>query len=132
MAINTTYTATGSQKSDPPQRAFGKIVYTSAGITAADYTLVAVGFVPRRIVWTDATNLTRYEWLEGMAANSCLKNVTAGDLTLEVTGGNGGITVCDSDSVATANTTGRSFKVLQNATLAAVLASATVYWYAEG
>ena len=130
MAINTTYTATGSQKSDPPQRAFGKIVYTSADITAADYTVVTVGFVPRRIVWVDSTNLTRYERLEGMAANSALKNVTAGDLTLEVTGGNGGFTVCDSDG--TANTTGRSFKVLQNATLAAVLASATVYWFAEG
>lgn len=132
MAINTTYTVnSATQKSDPPQRAFGKITYPATpAITATDYTVVEVGFTPRRIVWVDSVNLFRFEWLEGMAANSCLKSALNGDNTLEVTGGNGGITVCDSDG--TANTTGRSFKVLQNLTLAIVAVSAVDYWFAEG
>lgn len=132
MAINTTYTVnSATQKSDPPQRAFGKITYPATpAITAADYTIVDVGFTPRRIVWIPSIALYRFEWLEGMAANSALKSALNGDMTLEVTGGNGGITVCESDG--TANTAGRSFKVLQNATLLAVAVSEVCYWFAEG
>ena len=58
------------------------------------------------------------EWFEGMAANTCIKTAAAGTRTLETT--NGGVTV---DS--------QGFRVLQNATLAAILASKTCYWVAR-
>ena len=56
-----------------------------------------------------------------MDANTCLKTVAAGTRTLETSGGNGGVTVDD-----------KGFRVLQNATLAAILASKTCYYEAQG
>jgi hypothetical protein len=61
------------------------------------------------------TDRVEVEWFEGMA---CLKTAAAGTRTLETT--NGGITVDD-----------KGFRVLQNATLAAVLASKTCYYEAS-
>ena len=55
-----------------------------------------------------------------MAANSALKTAAAGTQTLEVTGGNGGITL-----------TNRGFQVLQNATLGAIAASKDCYFVAS-
>ena len=71
------------------------------------------------MVWENATDRTRIEWFEGMAANTCIKTIAAGTRTLETA--NGGITVDE-----------RGFRVLQNATLAAILASKTCYWQARG
>lgn len=54
-----------------------------------------------------------------MAANTCLKTAAAGTRTLETS--NGGITVDEN-----------GFRVLQNATLAAILASKTCFYEARG
>jgi hypothetical protein len=81
-------------------------------------------------MWENETDRVKGEWKEGMAADSCIKTVAAGTRTLEVTGGNHGITVCDSDG--TANTSGRYVSIAQNATLALILASKTCGWIAQG
>lgn len=130
MAINTAgQTITGNAPiNDTPRSKTGRIVFDATAITAADHVLVTLGFTPTYIVWENVTDRIKGEWYEGMAADSCIKTVAAGTRTLEVTGGNGGITVCDSDG--TANTSGRCFKVLQNATLALILASKTTSWRA--
>ena len=131
MALNTTgQTITGNQPGfDTPRNKFGQIVFDATAITAADSVVVFVGFTPKYVQWINTTDRVGGEWREGMAANSCLKTVAAGTRTLEVTGGNGGITICDVDG--TANTLGRYFAVLQNATLALVVLSTTAHWEAR-
>jgi hypothetical protein len=129
MAINTAYTTNNaSQGIDAPGAAAGRITYPATAIVATDYTVVNVGFTPRYIQWCDVTSRIQIEWFEGMAANTCIKTAAAGTRTLETT--NGGITICDSDGTANAN--GKCFKVLQNATLAAILASEVINWRAVG
>lgn len=129
MAINIAYTTNAlTQAQDSLQQAAGLITYPATTIVAADFTVVPLGFTPRYIQWCDVTSRVQIEWFEGMAANTCIKTAANGTRTIETT--NGGITVCDSDG--TANTAGKSFKVLQNATLAAILASEVINWRAVG
>lgn len=97
----------------------GKIVYDATAITAADYTRVVTGFKPRYIKWVNVTDRTTIEWREGFGANECLKTIAAGTQTLDTTAA--AVVV---DSVG--------FRILQNATLAAILASKTCYWEARG
>ena len=121
MAINTAgQTITGnSVPSDSPQYKVGRIVFDATAITATDSVVVNLGFTPKYICWENVTDRVKIEWYEGMAA---------GTRTLETT--NGGITICDSDGVA--KTDGKAFAVLQNATLAAILASKVCTWVAHG
>lgn len=129
MATNTAYTSNvTAKKQDGPFAANGRITYPATTIVATDFTQVDLGFTPTHIMWSDVTSRIQIEWMEGMAANTCVKTAANGTRTLETT--NGGITVCDSDG--TANTAGRSFKVLQNATLAAILASEVINYRANG
>ena len=130
MAINTAgQTITGNQvPSDSPQIKVGRIVFDATAITATDSTLVNLGFTPKYVVWENVTDRVKIEWYEGMAANTSIKTVAAGTRTLETT--NGGITICNSEGVADVN--GKAFSVLQNATLAAILASKVCTWAAHG
>ena len=114
-------TRTKSDKQDSPAIARGKIVYDATSITATDHTRVLTGFKPRYVRFVNLTDRVEVEWFEGMDANTCLKTAAAGTRTLETNAGNGGVTVDD-----------RGFRVLQNATLAAVLASKTIIWEAQG
>lgn len=128
MANNTAFTQTALlQAQDAPAMASGKITMPATAITAADFLVQNVGFTPRHIRWYNTTGIY-LEWFDGMAANTVLKRVAAGDATLETS--NGGITICDSDG--TANTNGRSFKVSQNATLIAITSDDIIYWVAFG
>jgi len=113
-------TLTYNQSQGTPAFANGVDVFDATAITAADYVEVVVGFKPKYVQWVNMTDRVSGEYYEGMADNSCLKTVAAGTRTLEVTGGNGGITL-----------TSNGFRVLQNATLALVLASKTCYWQAR-
>lgn len=130
MAINTAgQTLTGNTVPyDAPKNKVGRIVFDATAITAADSTLVSLGFTPKYVVWENVTDRVKIEWYEVMAANTSIKTVAAGTRTLETT--NGGITICDSDG--TANVNGKCFSVLQNATLAAILASKVCTWMAQG
>lgn len=130
MAINIAgQTVTGnSVPSDAPKTKVGRIVFDATTIVAADSVVVPLGFTPKYVAWENVTDRTKIEWYEGMAANTCIKTAAAGTRTLETT--NGGITVCDSDG--TANASGKAFSVLQNATLAAILASKVCTWVAHG
>lgn len=132
MPINIAgQTLTGNAPTgDSPRAKVGRTVFDGTAIVAADFVVVAIGFTPKYFAWENVTDRVKGEWYEGMAANSCIKTVAAGARTLEVTGGNGGITVCDSDG--TANTSGRYVAILQNATLALILASKTCTWIAHG
>ena len=127
MAINTTYTQngnTGAVDSRAPK--VGRLTLGADSITAADFLQQEVGFTPRYIRVWNVTDRVSIEWFEGMAANTALKTAAAGTQTLETS--NGGITICDSDG--TANTSGRYFKILQNSSLAVVLASKVLTWVA--
>lgn len=129
MATNTAYTVNNAtSKQDGPLSRTGRITFPATTIVATDYTQIDVGFTPKYIQWCDVTSRIQIEWFEGMTANTCIKTAAAGTRTIETT--NGGITICDSDGTANAN--GRSFKVLQNATLAAILASEVVNFRAVG
>jgi len=105
---------------DAPNSAVGKVVLDATALTATEYQRVLCGFQPKYVCWENVTDRIRLEWYEGMAADSCIKTAAAGTRTLEVTGGNGGITV-----------DAKGFRVLQNATLAAVTASDTHAWSAH-
>ena len=130
MAINIAgQTVTGNAAPhDAPKTKVGRIVFDATAIVAADSVLVPVGFTPKYIAWENVTDRIKVEWYEGMAANTCIKTVAAGTRTLETT--NGGFTVCDSTGLA--NVDGRNFSLLQNATLAAILASKVCTWVAHG
>jgi hypothetical protein len=119
MATNIVYTATGGAGDGTKHHALGKVVFDATAIVAADSVIILCGFKPRRVRWVNITDRVEGEWFEGMADDSCLKTVAAGTRTLEVTGGNGGITVGE-----------RGFSVLQNATLALILASKTIQYEA--
>lgn len=60
-------------------------VITDGG--AAAITTFTVGFLPRMVRWVNVTDLTTYEWYEGMAAASAVKTVAAGTRTLNLTEG---------------------------------------------
>lgn len=110
-------TKTDSDKQDSPGTARGKVVYDATTIVATEYTRILTGFKPRYVRWVNLTDRVEIEWFEGMTANTSLKTAAAGTRTLETT--NGGITVDD-----------KGFRVLQNATLAAILASKDCYYEA--
>lgn len=129
MAVNSSgQTLSGNTPAaDPPKSKVGRVVFDATSITAADYAVYTVGFTPRYIRFQNITDRISVEWFEGMAADTCLKTAAAGTKTIETT--NLGITICDSDG--TANTSGRYFKVAQNATLAVIAASKTCTWIAS-
>lgn len=117
MAENLVRTVTLAPSQANGQLAIGKVVFDATAITAADYTEIDIGFKPKYVEWLNATDRISGEFYEGMAANNCLKTAAAGTRTLETT--NGGITLTDT-----------GFRVLQNATLALILASKTCYFKA--
>lgn len=122
MAQNTAGQTLASTAADGTVHvAYGSDTFDATAITAADYVEIQCGFTPRYVRWVNITDRIEGEWFDGMADNSCLKTVAAGTRTLEVTGGNGGITPV----------TG-GFRVLQNATLALILASKVCRWQAMG
>lgn len=110
-------TLTASQDQGTPGYALGKVVLDATDIVATEYLRVVTGFKPRNVRWQAASGIV-IEWFEGMADNTCFKTAAAGTRTLETT--NGGITVDD-----------KGFRVLQNATLAAVLEATTNYYDAR-
>lgn len=121
MAKNTAgQTLTYNASQGTPAFAVGKDVFDATAITTTDYVEIAVGFKPSYVAWENVTDRIRGEFYEGMADNSCIKTAANGTRTLEVTGGNGGITL-----------TSNGFRVLQNSTLALVLASKTCAWRAQ-
>jgi hypothetical protein len=128
MANNSTFTQTSLDAAKPLNVASGCITLDATAITAADYLVQTLGFVPKYIKVENVTDRISAEWYLGMAADTCVKTAAAGTKTLETT--NKGLTVCDSDG--TANTAGRSFKISQNATLAVIAASKVLNWIAIG
>ena len=64
--------------------ASGEVV-TDSG-TAVN-TSFAIGFTPRYILWLNQTNRVRLEWFEGMAANTAIRTVAAGTVTLDTSSG---------------------------------------------
>ena len=101
------------------QFAAGKITYDATAITATEYTRVECGFQPRYIEWENLTDRIKVEWQEGFGSAECLKTAAAGTRTLDTTAA--AVVV---DKIG--------FRMLQNATLAAILASKVCYWRAYG
>jgi hypothetical protein len=129
MAINVTYAQSNGPSNEPVKNiATGRVTFDGTAITAADYIVQQLGFVPRYIKVENVTDRISVEWYEGMAADTCVKTAAAGTKTLETT--NKGLTVCGSDG--TADTAGRYFKISQNATLAVIAASKVLNWVALG
>lgn len=128
MAINIVLTTVQSSKPPPGGFAAALTTFDATAIVATDYVVFNVGFNPRYVRFDNITDRVSAEWHRGMAANSALKTAAAGTRTLEVTGGNGGITICDPDGTVNAN--GNAFKVLQDATLGAIKASKSCNWQA--
>lgn len=120
MADNSagqTRTTTNDQATG--QIAQGKVVYDATAITATDYTRINCGFQPRYILWSKLTDRVQIEWFEGFGSAECLKTAAAGTRTLDTTAA---AVVVDK----------LGFRILQNATLAAILASKACYWRAIG
>lgn len=119
MAINIVYTQTASNDVVPMSFYQGKVVYDATAIVATDYTKITVGFKPKYVLWVNLTDRIQVEWFEGMTASQLLLTVAAGTRTLDTTAN---AMVVD----------GQSFSLLQNATLAAILASKTCYYIVKG
>ncbi len=129
MAVNATYTQSNGPSNEAVKNiASGRITFDATAITAADYVVQQLGFVPRYIKVENVTDRISAEWYEGMAADTCIKTAAAGTKTLETT--NKGLAVCRSDG--TADSTGRHFSISQNATLAVIAASKVLNWVALG
>lgn len=120
MAENVTYTLTKQDSQGTPAHVVGKVAFGATAIVAADYIEIDVGFKPSYVEFVNVTDRVKGEFYAGMADNSCLKTAAAGTQTLEVTGGNGGITL-----------TANGFRVLQNATLGLILASKDCFYRAS-
>lgn len=60
----------------------------SCGKATGDGTALSVtlGFRPKHIVLVNTTDATKFEWIDGMAANATLKTVTGGAMTVDTTG----------------------------------------------
>ena len=122
MAYNTTQTGrtdTLAPESVPMQFVEGKIVYDSTSITATDYSRFAIGFKPKYIKVVNVTDRISVEWFEGMTASQALLTVAAGTRTLDTTANQ---FVIDD----------RGFSLLQNGTVAVLVASVTVCFIAYG
>lgn len=119
MAENIAYTLTLNPSQANGQVAVGRVVLPATAIVATDYAEFDVGFKPKKVNFVNITDRVSGQFFEGMADNSCLKHAAAGTGTLEVTGGNGGITLTEN-----------GFRVSQNATLALILASKTCFFEA--
>jgi hypothetical protein len=116
MAENTTYTHTKYQDADG--LATGQVVFDATAITATDYVEIDLGFKPRKVRWVNLTDRVEGEVIQGMTSGNSLKTVAAGTRTLDATAS--GMTLTD-----------RGFRVLQNATLAYILASKTCFYEAH-
>lgn len=119
MAYNTTHTDTLTSQSAACQRMVGSVVYDGTSITTTDYTRIACGFKPRYIKWVNLTDRIQIEWYAGMTASQTLLTVAAGTRTLDTT----------ANAVVVDDT---GFSILQDNTLAAILASKTCMFVAEG
>jgi hypothetical protein len=71
------------------------IINFSSGVFTGDggITTVSLGFKPRMVKLYNVTGVITWEKFEGMAANTCIKTVTAGTTTSDTTGA---ITITDS------------------------------------
>lgn len=120
MADNTAgQTKTAGVDQATGQFASGKVVFDATTIVATEYVRIECGFLPRHIEWENLTDRIKVEWNEGMTTSQCLKTAAAGTRTLDTTAL---AVVPDS----------KGFRILQDATLAAILASKTCYWRAYG
>jgi hypothetical protein len=79
MAITSALRISGTQQN----RAIGAFKDTGT----VKKSVVKLGFVPRHVKLIDATNRISYEWYEGMAADSAIKQAANGDTTLETSNG---------------------------------------------
>lgn len=118
MAENLAQTRFFSPSQANGQFNAGKVTFPATAIVATDYTEIDVGYRPKYVRWTNLTDRVTIEFFEGMTQGTCLKTAASGTQTLE--SANGGITLTDF-----------GFQVLQNATLAAILASKDCYWKAS-
>lgn len=118
MPENIVYTRVQTNSQGTPAYANGRVVFDGTAIVATDFVEIDCGFQPSVVEWENATDRVNIKWYEGMAANTCVKTAANGTRTLETT--NGGITI-----------TANGFRVLQNATLAAILASKTCFFVAQ-
>lgn len=79
MAITSALRTSGTQQN----RAVGSFKDTGT----VKKSVVKLGFLPRHVKLIDATNRISYEWYEGMAADSAIKQAANGDTTLETSDG---------------------------------------------
>lgn len=79
MAITSALRTSGTQQN----RAVGSFKDTGT----VKKSVVKLGFLPRHVKLIDATNRISYEWYEGMAADSAIKQAANGDTTLETSNG---------------------------------------------
>ncbi|RST54110.1 hypothetical protein [Variovorax sp. DXTD-1] len=117
MADNSAgQTRTPAQDPGTPGTAVGKIVFDATALTAADDLFIDCGFTPRYVRIRNTNGVT-IEWYAGMAEASAFKQDATGAATLSAAVG--------------IKTDPRGFRVAQNATLAAVAASNTLYYLAK-
>lgn len=120
MPRNVNLALTANNNQGQSQHAEGKVVFDATAIVPGDFIEIDLGFQPTYVEFVNLTDRISVEHFKGMDANSALKTAAAGTRTLEVTGGNGGITL-----------TTNGFRVSQNATLAVIAASKTCYYRAS-
>lgn len=80
MAENTTYVLNKSNAIDPPQQAIFRLGFDATAIVAADYTELDTGFKPRYVCVENFTDLSKFEWYEGLTTTVSATSIVAGGI----------------------------------------------------
>lgn len=80
MAENMAYLLSRLNGIDPPQQSVFRLGFDATTIVAADYAELDVGFKPSYVCVENFTDLTKFEWYEGLTTT-----VSAGSFVVGVT-----------------------------------------------
>lgn len=81
MAENTTYLVTNKTNDDDSQLdMFIRLSFDATAITATDYIELKIGSKPRYVAVENFTDLTKFEWYEGVTTNVSAGSFVAGNI----------------------------------------------------
>lgn len=119
MAINTAGQTKAQANQAVVNVAIGTIAFDATAIVTTDYVQIDTGFEARYVCIENVTDRVKLEWYKGMAANTWIKTIATGVRTLDTT-------------ALALVVNPRNVQILQNATLAVILASKTIAFRIEG
>ncbi len=87
MAENTNYFFSKSNAIDPPQPVIARLGFDATAIVAADYVELDIGFKPRYVCVENFTDLSKFEWYEGLTTTVSAGSFVVGNVYKILTAG---------------------------------------------